>query len=246
MDGWDYISMYLKQDDESVKVTFLLVRTNLQTHLFIQRGSSSSRPSTIFVILSHGEPGKQEVSVLSPKMDFNDTEENGNEWCDFCSIARGQDDEADVLKKTKDLVCFRDICPAAPHHYLVVPTQHIESCFSLNNGHIKLVERMAEMARAVLLDSGVTDMKDIRLGFHQPPYISVRHLHLHVLAPASRISESMLYKFLPGTSCFVNEKRLRKRLKVKKWPPIDSVPLNATCCLTSSQSPVCESGQQHR
>ncbi|XP_061756464.1 adenosine 5'-monophosphoramidase HINT3-like isoform X2 [Nerophis ophidion] len=126
-------------------------------------------------------------------MDLNDTEGNGNEWCVFCSIAKGQDDEADVLKK------------------------HIESCFSLNNGHIDLVERMAEMARAVLLDSGVTDMKDIRLGFHQPPYISVRHLHLHVLAPASRISADMLYKFIPGTPSFVSV--LHEREFLTPCPP---------------------------
>lgn len=133
--------------------------------------------------------------------------------CIFCLIASGQDKETEVIKKNNELVCFRDICPAAPHHYLVVPTEHILSCLSLHRGHIGLVERMAEMGKAVLLEQGITDMNDIRLGFHLPPYISVNHLHLHVLAPASQISPIMKYKFIPGTSSFVNEDHLQKQLK---------------------------------
>uniref|UniRef100_A0A4W5PC06 HIT domain-containing protein n=1 Tax=Hucho hucho TaxID=62062 RepID=A0A4W5PC06_9TELE len=101
-----------------------------------------------------------------------------------------------------ELVCFRDIDPAAPHHYLVVPKKHIESCFSLFKEHIKLVERMAEMGRAVLQENGITNPNDIRMGFHRPPYISVPHLHLHVLAPTSEITDYMAHKFIPGTMRF--------------------------------------------
>ncbi|XP_031726173.1 histidine triad nucleotide-binding protein 3-like isoform X3 [Anarrhichthys ocellatus] len=120
--------------------------------------------------------------------------------CIFCLIAHDQDKETEVIKENRELVCFRDIVPAAPHHYLVVPKQHIQSCLSLQSRHIHLVERMAEMGKAVLHDQGITDMKDIRyedsLGFHQPPYTSVDHLHLHVLAPASQIYKDMEYKFI--------------------------------------------------
>uniref|UniRef100_A0A8D3AN59 HIT domain-containing protein n=1 Tax=Scophthalmus maximus TaxID=52904 RepID=A0A8D3AN59_SCOMX len=123
--------------------------------------------------------------------------------CTFCSIANNQDEETEVILKDKEMVCFRDIDPAAPHHYLVIPRRHIVSCLSLDRGHRRLIERMAEMGRAVLREQGIIDMKDVRLGFHQPPYISVNHLHLHVLAPASQISEYMIYKFIPGTSSFI-------------------------------------------
>lgn len=40
--------------------------------------------------------------------------------------------------QNKDLVCFKDIYPAALHHYLVVPLQHINSCHSLRRRHIEL------------------------------------------------------------------------------------------------------------
>ncbi|XP_028996817.1 adenosine 5'-monophosphoramidase HINT3-like [Betta splendens] len=138
---------------------------------------------------------------------------NRIKFCIFCHIASGEDKEAEIVKKNEELVCFKDINPAAPHHYLVVPTQHIVSCSSLQKEHISLVKRMAEMGKAVLHDQGITDMTDIRMGFHQPPFISVNHLHLHVLAPVSQISKYMAYKFTPETCPFVTEESLRKRLK---------------------------------
>ncbi|XP_038143469.1 histidine triad nucleotide-binding protein 3-like [Cyprinodon tularosa] len=139
--------------------------------------------------------------------------ENADESCIFCLIAHNRDEETTVLKKDKELVCFKDIYPAAPHHYLVIPTEHIISCKSLKRGNIGLVERMANFGKQVLRDQGITDMEDVRLGFHQPPFTSVDHLHLHVLAPASKISTSMDYKFTPGTDRFITEEYLRKRLE---------------------------------
>ncbi|XP_059211933.1 adenosine 5'-monophosphoramidase HINT3-like isoform X2 [Centropristis striata] len=119
------------------------------------------------------------------------------ETCIFCLIANDQDKETEVVKKNKEMVCFKDIDPAAPHHYLVVPIKHIDSCLSLHGGHVGLVKRMAEMGKAVLKEQGITDMNDIRLGFHRPPYTSIDHLHLHVLAPTSQIYSYLQYKFLP-------------------------------------------------
>lgn len=40
--------------------------------------------------------------------------------------------------QSEELVCFRDIEPAAPHHYLVVPTEHIRDVLSLHRGHTGL------------------------------------------------------------------------------------------------------------
>ncbi|XP_033505078.2 adenosine 5'-monophosphoramidase HINT3-like [Epinephelus lanceolatus] len=145
--------------------------------------------------------------------DKPDSNEEIDETCIFCLIANEQDKETRIIKKNMELVCFRDIWPAAPHHYLVVPIEHIHSCFSLHQGHIDLVERMAEMGRAVLHDRGITDTNDMRLGFHQPPFTSVDHLHLHVLAPASKICKYLEFKFIPRSYRFVTESSLRQRLK---------------------------------
>ncbi|XP_056150592.1 adenosine 5'-monophosphoramidase HINT3-like [Lampris incognitus] len=152
---------------------------------------------------------------MTPPRPASNQRSNGDfdESCVFCLIGSGQDAHAEVIGKNDELVCFRDICPAAPHHYLVVPRQHILSCFSLQPQHIGLVEKMADMGRAALHDQGITNMKDIRLGFHKPPYTSVDHLHLHVLAPASQISDRWIHKFRPGTHKFVTEEDLRNVLQ---------------------------------
>ncbi|XP_060947231.1 adenosine 5'-monophosphoramidase HINT3-like [Limanda limanda] len=140
------------------------------------------------------------------------------ESCVFCLIANDLDKETEIISENKWMVCFRDIYPAAPHHYLVVPRQHILDYLSLDSGDIGFIERMTEMGRNVLRDQGITDMRDTRLGFHIPPYISVGHLHLHVLAPSSQISEDMIYKFIPDTSSFISEEDLCKQLQKHSSP----------------------------
>ncbi|KAM9355254.1 adenosine 5'-monophosphoramidase HINT3-like isoform 2-T2 [Pholidichthys leucotaenia] len=146
-------------------------------------------------------------------------QEDSDEDCIFCLIANDRVKETEIIKQNKELVCFRDICPAAPHHYLVIPRRHIVSCQSLHRGHIGLVENMAELGKSVLHDQGIIDMMDVRLGFHKPPFISVNHLHLHVLAPSTQILDYLLFKFIPGTDTFVTEQSLRKHLR-KVAPPV--------------------------
>lgn len=94
----------------------------------------------------------------------------------------------ELLHCDEDISCFRDIKPGAPHHYLVVPTKHVGNCKSLSKEHVPLVKRMVETGKEILQKNNITDLSDVRFGFHWPPFCSVTHLHLHVLAPASQMS----------------------------------------------------------
>ncbi|XP_053301754.1 adenosine 5'-monophosphoramidase HINT3 [Pleuronectes platessa] len=97
------------------------------------------------------------------------------ETCVFCLIANDQDRETEIISENKWMVCFRDIYPAAPHHYLVVPRQHIHSYMSLDSRHIGFIERMAEMGRNVLRDQGITDMTDTRKKIYAKSYRNILH-----------------------------------------------------------------------
>uniref|UniRef100_A0A8C8BFH4 Histidine triad nucleotide binding protein 3 n=1 Tax=Otus sunia TaxID=257818 RepID=A0A8C8BFH4_9STRI len=57
--------------------------------------------------------------------------------CVFCRIARREEPGTALLPcEYEDLVCFRDIRPNAPHHYLVVPVEHMGNCKTLKTEHI--------------------------------------------------------------------------------------------------------------
>ncbi|KAM7117830.1 adenosine 5'-monophosphoramidase HINT3 isoform 2-T2 [Ciconia maguari] len=108
--------------------------------------------------------------------------------CVFCRIARREELGTALLPcEYEDLVCFRDIRPGAPLHYLVVPVEHMGNCKTLKAEHIPVVKRMMEVGKAVLQRNNFSDLNDVRMGFHWPPFCSISHLHLHVLAPASQL-----------------------------------------------------------
>uniref|UniRef100_A0A8C3G9G7 HIT domain-containing protein n=1 Tax=Cyclopterus lumpus TaxID=8103 RepID=A0A8C3G9G7_CYCLU len=127
---------------------------------------------------------------------------SGNKDCPFCQIADNQTD-TEILLSDDELLCFRDITPGATHHYLVVPRTHIDNCTCLQGADIPLVERMVEMGWSVLKKTKVSDLDDVRMGFHVPPFSSVPHLHLHVLAPASDMTLKSQLRYGPQTHWFI-------------------------------------------
>ncbi|XP_074804486.1 adenosine 5'-monophosphoramidase HINT3 isoform X2 [Natator depressus] len=109
----------------------------------------------------------------------------------------------------------RDIRPGAPHHYLVVPIEHMGNCKTLKKEHIPLVEKMMEAGKNILQRNNFTDLNDIRMGFHWPPFCSISHLHLHVLAPASQLGflSRMIYR--TNSYWFITAEQLIERLQTE-------------------------------
>lgn len=116
---------------------------------------------------------------------------------------------AAVYAENDRLFCFRDIHPRAPLHALVIPKFFVRNIHSLtcrstdsNNDNSEqekfhafcdnpraLLQELRDMAGHVLQmhQPEAWAQKDYLLCFHVPPFNSVDHLHLHVLAPASRM-----------------------------------------------------------
>lgn len=107
--------------------------------------------------------------------------------CIFCRIVSGQTD-TELLHDDREFACFRDIKPHATHHFLIVPKTHLPNVKYLSGTeHVEIVRKMVEVGREVLMkEKG--DAEDCLMGFHWPPFNSVPHLHLHVLAPYSQMS----------------------------------------------------------
>ncbi|KAH8412341.1 hypothetical protein KR009_001391, partial [Drosophila setifemur] len=105
--------------------------------------------------------------------------------CFFCDFAHHRKGPPPVLEvETEDYVIFKDKYPAAKHHYLAIPKEHYDSFSVLNKSHLGLVHRMESGMRDFLRSQSVDPDKAI-IGFHIPPFISVKHLHLHGIYPPS-------------------------------------------------------------
>ncbi|XP_036790499.1 histidine triad nucleotide-binding protein 3-like [Oncorhynchus mykiss] len=62
---------------------------------------------------------------------------------------------------------------------------------------------MVEIGMEILQKNNVLDLRDVRFGFHWPPFCSVSHLHHHVLAPASQMGFMSRLFYRPNSYWFV-------------------------------------------
>ncbi|KAM8846582.1 adenosine 5'-monophosphoramidase HINT3 [Synchiropus picturatus] len=145
----------------------------------------------------------------------NTPPEGYDKKCIFCRVVNNEMG-TELLHCDEEISCFRDIKPGAPHHYLVVPTKHVGNCKSLNKSHIPLVKRMVEMGNEILQKNNFTDLDDVRFGFHWPPFCSVTHLHLHVLAPASQLGFMSRFFYRLNSYWFVTADQLIELLNSKE------------------------------
>ena len=111
----------------------------------------------------------------------------------FGQILRGEL-KTRILTETKRLLAFVDVKPRAPFHGLVIPKEHIRSVLELET-EARLVHEISDVAHRLLQNHCPEAYRtgDYILCFHIPPFTSVDHLHLHVLAPAS--SMGPLYRY---------------------------------------------------
>lgn len=118
----------------------------------------------------------------------------------FGKILRGEIPGTRVLANElgSNIFAFEDRSPRAPFHGLVIPRHFIPSIqdATVDNDDIdhtdflELILQMEDVAHELIKSEfpEAFRKKDYILCFHVPPFISVGHLHLHVLAPASEMN----------------------------------------------------------
>ncbi|QEY27190.1 histidine triad nucleotide-binding protein [Neisseria zalophi] len=100
--------------------------------------------------------------------------------CIFCKIADKQI-PADIVYEDNDMLCFKDINPAAPVHLLLIPKQHLVSLAEVGPEHEALLGKMMvkvpEIAEANGLGYGFKTHINTGKGGGQ----EVFHLHIHIM-----------------------------------------------------------------
>lgn len=73
-----------------------------------------------------------------------------------------------IVMKTEKLVAIKDKFPKAKHHFLILPTEKLDTIRNLTTEHIGLVEAMNEMADQIIESIG-QNQENFMVGFHAEP-----------------------------------------------------------------------------
>lgn len=100
--------------------------------------------------------------------------------CLFCKIIQ-QHIPSQTVYEDDDMLCFKDINPAAPVHLLLIPKVHLDSLAHAQTQHETLLGRMMlkvpEIAKQAGLGHGFKTQINTGKGGGQ----EVFHLHIHIM-----------------------------------------------------------------
>ncbi|HRY12149.1 MAG TPA: histidine triad nucleotide-binding protein [Syntrophomonadaceae bacterium] len=101
--------------------------------------------------------------------------------CLFCKIA-AREIPAEMIYEDDQLVAIRDINPAAPVHFLLIPKVHIASLMNASPEHAEMLGSIQLLASRLALQEGIAE-QGFRLVNNCGEWggQSVYHLHYHVL-----------------------------------------------------------------
>ena len=106
------------------------------------------------------------------------------EDCKFCAFVNN----TKLIRKlydSEELVAFKSDNPTCPQHFLVIPKKHIKNYYS-PEVTCELVFNMSKACEELLTEVGQGLNWEVR--FHNPPFYSVKHLHMHCMGCSSGLS----------------------------------------------------------
>ena len=133
----------------------------------------------------------------------------------FGELLRG---EAPIRKmhECDAYLSFRNVKDYAPLAVLVIPKRRRpQDPDGLRKADVSLLEDMRRIALEVCQreQPEAFAANDYWLRFHRRPWHSVDHLHLHVLAPASKVSSWTAFIFLAGSPWSLDADALLEKLR---------------------------------
>lgn len=97
--------------------------------------------------------------------------------CIFCSIYLKEKEK--LVHETANTFSFFDRDKGGCYaHLLVCPKRHIKNVNTIEKGDLSLILEMKQVGLELAQMYGKG--KEARLGFHRPPFYSIKHLHMHV------------------------------------------------------------------
>jgi diadenosine tetraphosphate (Ap4A) HIT family hydrolase len=123
----------------------------------------------------------------------------------FGKILRGEL-PCHIVYETDDLLVFDDVSPASQIHLLVIPKRHISQPSALTPDDAPLLDTMVQTAQDLVdkdkYNNAAENHAEVAMGFHRFPFLSVYHLHMHVIFPMPAKSWYSKMKFPKGHGPF--------------------------------------------
>lgn len=102
--------------------------------------------------------------------------------CIFCKIIAGEI-PSEMVYEDDEVVAFKDLKPAAPHHYLVVPKEHIATVNDANDQNQKVLGRLFVAASKIAEKLGFAeDGYRCVVNCNEHAGQIVFHIHMHLFA----------------------------------------------------------------
>ena len=132
--------------------------------------------------------------------------------CIFCKLANGIFD-TNIIYEDDTFTVILDASPANPGHALILPKEHYQDVFDIDEEVLgkamKLAKRVAARQLEVLKCDGVNIIQNNKEAAGQ----SVLHYHLHVIPRYKDDGQKMLWK--PGTVTDEVQKEMKNKLFFK-------------------------------
>lgn len=102
------------------------------------------------------------------------------ENCIFCKIINKQIPSS-IVYEDENMLCFKDINPAAPVHLLLIPKVHFDSLAHTQPEHEALLGKLMMKVPQIAAEAGLTNGFKTQINTGKGGGQEVFHLHIHIM-----------------------------------------------------------------